>query len=43
MQPKVVAVVVLGPLGDVAQLQVGQPQLGEITERAGQASSPPMP
>lgn len=41
MQSQVVAVVVLGVLGDVSKLQLGQPQLDEVTEGAGQAQQPP--
>jgi hypothetical protein len=37
MQPEVVAVVVLRALRDVAVLQVGEPQLGQVTERAAQS------
>ncbi len=40
MPPQVVAVVLLGALGQLPDIQVGQPQCGEITERARQAQHP---
>jgi len=41
VEPQIVAVVVLGPLRDVAELQIGEPEVGEVGEGAGQAEDSP--
>jgi hypothetical protein len=40
---KVVAIVLLGVGSEVARLQVGQPQLGQVAERAGDGEHSPRP
>jgi hypothetical protein len=43
VEPQVVAVVVLGPLRDVPDLQIGEPELGEVREGLARLRTPPLP